>query len=498
MSNSYTNISKEYAEGRAGYAQSRRAAIGHGANSPLPNFWRFVVIESIFDPNIIDAAKLSYWEHDLGISNIEHATVAPRNAIIAKQVIGAGGTVGNQAMILYPMFPPSISLPCNPGEHVWVMFEDPAGSKNDLGYWMCRIVGPSFVEDANHTHAPRAYDASFIPGTQDKFNGEDQAKYEFRNGKAGEIDGQRYTQAETAPIDGDDEIYKRLMLESDGGRLNTYEPVPRFRKRPSDIALEGANNTLLVLGKDRSRAAAEYEQTADRGQVPLIPISDSDGPGAGSIDIVAGRGQTAYTKGAIVDNDLPAQEIGKASNELVDNEGDPDFLNDRSRIYISERTHVDRNLSLDDFNIEFSGLINPGTASEILDVTDSPDGDGAIIIKSDKVRIIARSDLQFLVTTYTKDADGKMVAVEDKSKWASIILKSTGDIIFRAAENGTIKLGGDDADKALVCTDVPASVVDGYVDAAPILTTMGGQFAGTKIQNQGMFASKVLVTGYKK
>lgn len=497
MPNDYTNISKEYAEGRAIHAQARRATLGHGADSPLPIFWRFVILDVVFDPTTIDSTKLSYWEHELGVSNIKHATVAPRNSIIARRVIGSGD-VAEQPMVLYPMLPPSISLPCNPGEHVWVMFEDPAGTQNDLGYWMCRIVGPSFVEDANHTHAPRAYDSSFTPGTQDKFDGSDKAVYEFRNGKAGTIDGERYTQAETAFIDGDDDSYKKLMLESDGGRLNTYEPVPRFRKRPSDISLEGTNNTLIVLGKDRTGPVAVFDQSSDRGQLPNIPLTDSTGPGAGSIDIVVGRGQTQSTRGNIVNNDLPGAEIGKADNELVLEEGDPDFANDRSRIYISERTHADTILNLGDFNVSFSGGTKPGTASEVIDVSDSEEGEGAVIIKSDKIRMVARSDIQLLVTTYTKDENGRMVVVEDTEKWASIVIKSSGDIVFKPSEYGTIKLGGDDADKALVCTDVPASVVDGYVNAAPIVTTMGGQFAGTKIQNQGMYASKVLVTGYKK
>jgi hypothetical protein len=51
------------------------------------------------------------------------------------------------------------------------------------------------------------------------------------------------------------------------------EDVPSFRSRPGDHTIGGANNTLLVLGRDR-------HTTADTGHM---------GPRSGAIYIVAGR-----------------------------------------------------------------------------------------------------------------------------------------------------------------------------------------------------------------
>lgn len=499
MSNEYSHIAHDLAEGSARSKLREQAAVSHGTRNDLPSFYRYVVIDTIFDPHIIDATKLDYWENDLGVVNIKYAVVAPRNAIIARRVISNNSTHSENTMILYPFLPPNISLPCNPGEHVWVMFEDQTGTQNDLGYWMWRIVGPHYAEDVNHTHPHREGDPSFTPGIKELFDGDAEPVYEVMNGRAGLQDGERYTKAETATIPGGDiDAYKKLMTESDAGRLSVYERVPRYRKRPGDVVFEGTNNTLIVLGRDRTGPVAVYESDDAQGQVP-IPSADDSPPleGQGQIDLVAGRGETEGTGGTEVENDVPAKEIGKGSNELAPDEGDPDFANDRSRVLISQRTFVDANFGIDSFNSEFGGGSFPGAANDEISVIDSEEGDGGIVIKTDKIRLIARSDIEFLVTGFELDENGRMRTVEDTTKWCAIVMKANGDIVFRPAEQGYIKLGGDEADKGLVCTDLPAPAADGKVApvaAPPILTTMGGQFA-TGNPGQGMLATKILVVG---
>jgi len=495
MPNQFSNIAKSFAEGNASHLQHQRAAIEHNSTVNLPFFWRFVILETIFDPTIIDDTKLDHWIHVLGVSNTQHLVVAPKNSIIARHVKGATASPADAVMVLYPFFPPNLSLPCQPGEHVWVMFEDPYGTNNDLGYWMCRIVGPNFVEDVNHTHAPRAYDSSFFPNLREQFEGTPTPVYEFRNGKVGTIDGERFTDAVTSLLPGGEDAYKNIMIESDAGKLCQYEPVPRYRKRPGDVVLEGSNNTLIALGRDRTGVVSAYENNEDKGKIPTIIESDEFGAGTGTIDIVAGRGQTTVTGGTSVQNDLPAEELGKAKSELVEAEGDPDFFADRSRIYVSERSNVDVNFRIDSFNATLGEGAFQGTASGYVTLENFEDGQtpGSIVVKSDKIRIIARSDIELLVSTFTRDENGRMIDVEDPSKWAAIVIKANGDIVLRPAEQGYVKLGGDDADKAIVCTDTPALVADGKVDAPPLMTTMGGQFAGTKITGQGTYATKLLV-----
>lgn len=501
----YDNLSKDIAEGRGRAAQAQRAMLGSGRSSDLPIFQRFIILDVIFDPQIVDSRKLEYWEHDLGVTNIKYGVSPPRNAIIARQVASNSSSPIESAMILYPFFPPNMSLPCKPGEHVWVMFEDPTGNRKDLGYWMCRIVTAGHAEDVNHTHHHRQHDQSFIPGLKDVFAGTDDPIYEFRNGSVGYSDGERFTVPETATLPGDESSYKSVMTESDGGRMATYEPVPRYRKRPSDYVLEGTNNTLIVLGRDRTGPVATYTADPTRGQVPSVPEIDVQDTGAGSIDLVAGRGQSPTTSGKAVDNDLPAKEIGKAAKDVQLNEGDPDFIFDRSRILISQKTPVDSNFNLSGFNEEFAAGKFQGGASAKTGITDdtTSGGDGAIVIKSDKLRFIARSDVEILVTSFDRDDEGRMLGATDPDRCCAIVLKTNGDIVIRPAATGYLKLGGDDADKGIVCSDLPVVAKDGIVSGPPMLTTMGGQFGGAKpgtgdnsgalAPGQGKFAAKVLI-----
>jgi len=500
----YHKLDKALAEGKL--SEELRALSKYGSTGPqgYPTFYRYVVLDTVFDPYRVDQAKMEYWEHDLGVTNIKFAGSPPRNAIIARRIRSSTSSQDEATLMLYPFFPPTLSFPCKPGEHVWVMFEDREGLKPDLGYWFCRIVQPGFVEDANHTHPPRRDDPSFQPGTKDIYDGQTQAVYEFRNGPVYLKNGERYTDGEGAPVNDSEDVYRRLLLDSDGGLITKYEPVPRFVKRPGDVAIEGTNNTLIVLGRDRVGPAAEYgpNQIADpegtRGDVPNIPLSDAKDDGAGMIDLVAGRGQTPLTGGSVVENDLPTNEIGKSKLETVENEGDPDLANDRSRIMIAQRTLVDTNLGLQGFNSEHGAGPFQGTAQTPTSVTDHNDtveGDGAIVIKTDKVRIIARSDIEFLVMGYTRDEEGNMVTDEDTSHWAAVVVKANGDIVMRPAAQGFIKLGSDSADKAIICTDFPAIAEDGNVTAEAIHTTMAGQFGGTGKKTQGAYASKILVDG---
>lgn len=518
--NKYTKITDHLVDGTARSKLEIRATSEHGSQSNLPNFYRFVVLETIFDPTIIDSDRAAYYEHVLGVGNMHYVNVLPRNTIIARRVLDANTSASASSLFLFPFFPPNLALPCQPGEHVWVMFENQDATRNDLGFWFCRIVEPGFVEDVNHTHPPRRNDPSFLPGTVDHAEGTDVAKYEFRNGKTGiRSDDQkdRYTIVETATISGPENVYETLLTETDASKTMTYEPIPRYRKRPSDVVLEGSNNTLIVMGRDRTGAAAAFDinQATNFKTVIGLPGADISTPGAGAIDLVAGRGQTLTTGGVVVNSTkidgLPTgfSEIGKANNELVENEGDPDFFSDRSRIYIAQRTMPDTNFGLSLFNAQLSAIQFPqapitGSNVEKFNMQDSTIGDGAIVIKSDKLRFIARSDVEILVTSFIKrDENDHLISSSDVNDYAVVAIKANGDIVFKPAKTGFIKLGGDDANKGIVCSDVAVSAVDGIISGAPLSTTMGGFFAGavpsgedntTALSSgQAKFANRVLI-----
>lgn len=467
-------------------------------------FVRMVVLDVIFDPqnDIFDEKKKAYWQ-SIDIVNMDWVNILPRNTVVAKKV-----GEDSRPFFLFPFFPSHLALPCKPGECVWAMFEETIAGLNAnsiKAYWFCRITEPHVVDDVNHTHAPRVFEPTLFPSIKDISENNNSVIHELRNGPVvTKPSGERATALENIVLSGEEEdIFEKLIQETDSSKLMAYESIPRYRKRPGDLALEGTNNTLIVLGTDRTGVVAEYtsptteEEIATRSKIAGYPQKDFR-DSAGSIDIVAGRGQVELTYGKqastttlITDNTGGGTEIkkelDKSFNALTENEGNPDLVNDRSRILVSQRTSVDQNLGISPYNL---GFIDPK-------VEDSEDGDAAIVIKSDKIRMIARSDVEIMVTNFTEqEAPNKKKIKKDSiqlDEWASITIKSSGDIVFKPSRLGYIKLGADDANKAILCTDLPATMVEGNVSFKPGLITTGASVVGTGQSGQGTFAKKVLV-----
>ena len=162
-----------------------------------------------------------------------------------------------------------------------------------MGYWFCRITEPHFIDDVNHTHHPMQLDHSLRSSAKKKVQETDDPIYELRNGKTEKRkNGIRSVVKESRLLEtNDEEVFEKLVTETDASRVTQYESIPRFKKRPGDIALEGSNNTLIVLGTDRVNKAGDYldkDSSPSRGIIP--EFSDFDLVGnAGSIDIVTGR-----------------------------------------------------------------------------------------------------------------------------------------------------------------------------------------------------------------
>ena len=476
--------------------------------SMLPTFRRMVILETISDPANLDTKKIDYWKAIYKISNSQWLRFAPRNSVIATEIKS-----NTNPLLVFPFFPSHLAMPCKAGECIWTMFEDPNAENPLIAYWFCKIAEFSTIDDVNHTHPVRGKDASKGSSliTLSQNNGVSDAWYELRNGDAvnSEQDG-RTTKSETFFIKGREDIFESLVTQTDASKITQYEAVPRFKKRPADLVFEGSNNTLIVLGTDRVGSIAEYDIDPDAQiAVPNNPARDFHSGSAGSIDIVAGRGQTANTLGNYVSTTsiygaTPTakgieikKELEKSIDKISQSEGDPDYLNDRSRILIAQKTSPDINFGLANYNRTNYGI------------EDDVNGDSAIVIKSDKVRLIARSDLQIIVKNFesddsasgNKNEDGSNEKIKfesfNESLWASITVRSNGDIIFKPSDTGYIKLGGDDATKAMICTDYNATLNNGQVTAtgpanAVIVTTDGSSF-GSGAANQGQVATKILV-----
>lgn len=163
--------------------------------------------------------------------------------------------------VFWPVFPFDV-FPVKEGEHVYVLFETPGH-----GLWLSRIPEPFEVDDKNITLGIK--------------------KYRLNDPNISEQQVQDLS-SEAEPLDASPEFQK--------------ESVPKFTARVGDRVIEGSNNTLVVLGRDRPS-----------------DVGSGQKENAGTIHLVAGRQK----------------------------EEDLDLENDLSTIIISMNTDVDDNFKID-------------------------------------------------------------------------------------------------------------------------------------------------------
>ena len=499
-------LAKEMATGQARHNNTMRSQVSAGVNfsAAASTIKQYVVIDVISDPQflsdgnieVIQKMQALYREGKAINISAEALSLLPRNTIIAQPINSDDAGISGDRIILLPFFPSHLALPCKPGEHVWALHPSNESSGGiEVAYWMCRVTPfISMVEDVNHTHHPRISDIPNMESSIEasKQNGSKTPEYRVAGTFKNE-DGTIETSTDGRHVVTDeDQFYEKLMTESDSSKLMQYEPVPRFKKRPGDLALEGSNNTLIVLGTDRQGPYSDIEVTSDKIKKQSNPKTDLVGS-AGSIDIVAGRGQTEKTGGKKIfskkiDGNNFFEELDKQSPLL--NEGDPDFNFDKSRIFVSQRTQIDTRANILNFNKKFG-------------ITEPTEGNAAILSKSDKLRMVARKDAQILVEdskgnpiTTVIATSGGSIFINSKNTTikidaaGNITLNAAGDIILNPSDSGVIKLGGEGADKAILCQDVGVAGAGGQVVAPPLTDNMGGMM-GTG--GFGVFASKVLI-----
>jgi len=137
------------------------------------------------------------------------------------------------------------------------------------------------------------------------------------------------------------------------------EGVPSLITTQTEKVIAGGNNASIVLGRDR----------------PGSRLSGYGGAGytqAGTIDIVVGR-------------------MGYEARSFINGERawcNPSFEKDAARIYISQKTDVDRNFQLSNAKV--------GTA----------DGKSAIALKADGIRIIGREGIKIITRCDSKNSQG--------------------------------------------------------------------------------------------
>jgi hypothetical protein len=372
-------------------------------------FYRAVVVDVLFDTSAVPAQLDESMEYS--VVSPELIKTAPRNSIIARIITDAADRQNSSAHVFYPAMSHT-HYPLKPGEQVWVFFEHPAS--HDYGFWLSRIVEPVDVDDPNFTHGDRKFVQKSELNAMEKLDraepdGEKEDTPFFPNG-AGTLES-----LSLAEVD----AYKKIDDEAIANKIIVKEPVPRYNKRPADWAAEGSNNSLLVLGEDRTGAAAKIEGT----EVSSKPEKDKSGA-AGMFDIVVGRGigkdrklpgdgdEPKLTAPPVIKNSRGKLETNKNIAKTNKSEGDPDFEYDATRIYGAMDTNVDGN-----FGKPLPKLPGGSSPQKI-------ELGSALIAKSNHIRIIAREDgtLRIVKEGTLDDEGGK--------GHAGIIIEKDGTIVI--------------------------------------------------------------------
>lgn len=356
-----------------------------------PMLHKAVVVDVITDLTFLEEEYLD--KLSATVNNPELVDVMPVNSIIARIISNEEGLTSESTTIVFPFFQSHIMLPVAPGEIVYVIYEDYIGTGEKLGYWLTRMHTQKTVEDANYTHADRRFDPRNNPGnytTSDlasRKSGTTQEGPGFQNGGG---TSNTLTLSENENFPGQNP-YDTIFESSRVGELLTMEPVPRWNKRPQELVLQGSNNTLICLGEDRKGSLfGAVEGT----------LKDAKG-NAGTIDIVAGRGRYSpkseniepkLTQQRVIKNSRGTLETDKAPHikDLKDNpnEGNPDFINDAARIYVSMQSEADKNFGLTEISYT-QNTISPVQPNEGQGGTKNK---SYVVAKSDHIRLIARKD----------------------------------------------------------------------------------------------------------
>jgi hypothetical protein len=515
-------ISKLSGESASGVAS---AVARQALDAPGPSsLYRGVVIDVVHDLAIYDEDQIA----ELGniVKDPSLLDMAPRNSCIVQIVTGGQGAREEAScMVCFPFFPPYLGMPVKPGEHVWVFVEDVMqGPSAPLGYWLCRISEPGYVDDINFTHSDRGFSALTSNPDEREMDPpeEDDRGVGFPDGA--DIPGK--TRFRTTGK------YDQIYSGSMGMQSVTLEPVPRWTKRPGDLVIMGSNNTLISLGEDRGYTKDDLEEafaeppqwSSATNNGPTLAQTlfetppEDEGPAdknertfSGTIDIVAGRGKyledpdapNLLTAARTITNSRGFDEVDKnpvgagndsdnEANRLANaSEGDPDFFNDASRIYVSMNTLPDFNFSIeypkipkadDDVNVGNDLTLDAATEPNIF-LKEFEDGLGqpAIVIKSDEIRIIARQDLdneiQGSITLIKEgDVEGDH-ALEDGTGRAIITIRPDGVILIdgpkivigsgneRDPGMGNQVCVGTDATEPMLLGDMFIAAIDKFANA---------------------------------
>jgi len=181
--------------------------------------------------------------------NSSATDVMPLNSCIAFLSDDVDGTTASKPVLCYPFFPPHLSLPLKPGEHIWIMKESSTVADANY-YWMCRKPAIRQVDDLNITHHEREREVSnaltslHAPGSPGAPLKDENIHTVNNFGPAAA--GNSFSMEEFDRIHQGSVAYREEF---------TGEVVPRQAKRCGDLLIQGSNNSHIMLGTEKFQTA---------------------------------------------------------------------------------------------------------------------------------------------------------------------------------------------------------------------------------------------------
>jgi hypothetical protein len=361
-----------------------------------PTLQRAVVVDVITSPAELTEEYLN--ELANLVNNAELLEIMPVNSVIARIVSNNGGVSPQQNTILFPLFSSHIMLPIKPGEHVYAIFEDSGFKNNKLGFWISRPTSPLQIEDPNYTHYDRLWDPTTDPANystgQTTKRPQTSPAYSFQNGGGSE----ESVTLSNEGLPDKANPYDVIVKNADAAKSFVTEPVPRWKKRPGELVLQGSNNSLIVLGTDRNAGlVAEGEIKPDSAAVDIVvgrgrhkkqpgtfPDSEEDDGKYATAPIVANNIRADGTEGTETDK-APHRSAAFPDKGNV-REGDPSPKWDAARVLVTQQANVDENYGISAAEYPPNAL-KPEQPEAI-----GPLGRSYVVSKADHVRTIARGD----------------------------------------------------------------------------------------------------------
>ena len=410
------------------------------------------------------------------------------------------------AHVCLPMLTTHISLPLKPGEIVWFYkdttssFDEATISAHPLlalnNYWLSRKVGSRISEDLSFSFASRdVIISNNSQDAKDKLEGIENTKTDDKKRR------KKIKEEEDKKIKLPDYILSKtytdkypflnspeyLELYSNSKKNQDVFPtaVPRWNSKPFELSLQGSNNSLVNLTKsfttkEEYKSSGAIDLVAGRHMIEdYLEYSEEDfytlenkiidnepDEAKRKIDKISINTSTSYLKTKNLNEDEEVLKSQKAyfgeefKLENLNVEGENNFNNDASRIYITEFDNLDNNAYYNSSNISFLDKVSMSEGNEVelklnkkdffvdvesvigknfplTKIKNSKEVLPSILLKSNDIRLIARKS----VGEEKKLEEGSIRLVKESNNFynsSCLLLEKDGSIIL---DGSTIQVG---------------------------------------------------------